>query len=431
MYTPLINIAGAYNATVKLKIELGRISKFPNGTWASFVGYLVDRKIDAYFAQSQSLLLFSMIDFSTVIFDAPVRVYVPRPKVNVKWEAIVYPFDITVWILIIAGFLAIMPVIYIHLVLRRSSTSQPTDPIYLSIALPYCALLQESRPIPDRVRMLTIMLIWYSIIIGAYYNSNLVSFLTFPEPDVVPENAIELAERQDYAINMMYYKGSAADIFFKETKAKHIMEIQRRKIDEPSFFKCIQSAVFEPRTACIGWELVVRPVIAKNFTLQSAFKPLKETPPALSSFISMGIQKNSKHFESFNMVLSWAISTGHYIKSERDTSKYFQQNGRQWLKRNTNGSISQKLNWLMEEFQPGSTKPFSLKNFVLCFASLLVGGCLGASAWIFEMMMGFAMFRKIVTTCGRSSMSVARSFFNLLTLQSRQIVVKNFSIEYL
>ncbi|CAG7723257.1 unnamed protein product [Allacma fusca] len=389
MFTPLLDLVSAFNVSADWKLDMPGESTLPNGSYEGFVGDLEERRIDLCFTTVLNLLHYVRMDYSSVVYVATTRAYISHPKVHVKWEAILYPFDFTVWMVILGFFFGIMPLIYIHLVLKRSESSQPPEAVYLSIVLPYSALLQESRAIPKRVRFLMVMIILYSIIIAVFYNSNLVSFLTFPEPDAVPQSFEELAARKDYTIYNMYYNGGAMEVFFNEATLKYLIEIDKRRIKEPDFSKCIRHALFEPRTACLGWPVVADPMMAKNFTLHSSFIPLRATSSADSPKVVVGLQKNSKHFTSFNSALTWAVDTGHYLKSAQASLEYLQRNGIAWLKQNRDGETHRKLTHLMEEFQPAATKPFGIKNFVLCFAAVLVGGCLGAITWIFEMILRF------------------------------------------
>jgi len=91
------------------------------------------------------------------------------------------------------------------------------DALYFSFILPFCALLQESRKVPRKVRFLMGIFLFYSIVVGVFYNSNLISFLSFPEHEKVPHTWEDLAQRKDYDIKLAYYVGGAGIKFFAET----------------------------------------------------------------------------------------------------------------------------------------------------------------------------------------------------------------------
>ncbi|CAG7727221.1 unnamed protein product, partial [Allacma fusca] len=266
-----------YNVTARLMISRSSLSKLPNGTWEGFAGDLMSHKLDFFCCMSQVLLRFQSMDFTTTLFEFPTKFYTAKPTVHVKWEAILYPFDSTVWLLILSFFFGSIPIFYIHLKLKRDRGPQPSDIFYKSIALPFSALLQGSLKIPPRVKYLMVINIFYGIVILGFYSSNLISFLTFPEPEIVPETFEDLAERNEYTIYNMLYKGSSTEIFFNLTKVKALRNIRRRKIDDSDHTRCLNSALFKAKTVCIGWPILANPIIAKNLTLISAVKPVKSS----------------------------------------------------------------------------------------------------------------------------------------------------------
>ncbi|CAG7823190.1 unnamed protein product, partial [Allacma fusca] len=236
-----------------------------------------------------------------------------------------------------------IPIFYIHLILKRSNDPGPSDKMFLAIVLPFAALVQESRSIPRRARLFTVITIFYALIVGQFYCSNLISFLTFPEPEVIPRSFEELSNRKDYTIYTMYYKGSALDIFFNQTKAEAFVQIRKRMINEPNFFKCPEHALLKQKTACISLLLIVEPFLAKNLTLHSSFNPLKISPPAFSIPVNIGLQKNSKHFESMNSIVGWALDTGQFLNWKQLTLDHLKRRGIVWMRNQRGSEIYKQL----------------------------------------------------------------------------------------
>ncbi|CAG7728436.1 unnamed protein product [Allacma fusca] len=382
-------VSKLYNVSASIDISLNKFGKSKNGSWEGFTGEVVSGRKDIIAGIGGLPPRFEVLDFTSPIFFASIRTFLSRPRIRVKWQAILYPFDSTVWLMILIFFILSVSLFYIHLNLKRSNDTEPPDKIYLAIIIPFSALIQASPGIPHRARFFTVITIFYALIVGQFYCSNLISFLTFPEPEVIPRSFEDLSNRNDYTIYIMSLGGLSTDTFFNETKIKTYVKIRERMIKQKDFLKCAEFAVLSPKTVCIGYPELLVPMIAMNFTLHSAFNPLRTTPPCLSFPVNIVLQKNSKHFESVNSIVGWAIDTGHFTKWWHMTLDYLKTTGSKWLKHRRNGKTFQKLRKLSEEFQHHDTKPFGVKHFVLCFSSVLVGEVLASIIWFCEIIVSY------------------------------------------
>ncbi|CAG7725997.1 unnamed protein product [Allacma fusca] len=236
-----------------------------------------------------------------------------------------------------------IPLFYIHLKLKRSNDREPADKMYSAVVITFLALIEASPSIPNRARIIAFITLFYAVLVGQFYSSNLMSFLTFPDPEVIPESFEELSNRDVYTIYTMHVAGSTLDMLFNETKRESLLRIKQHMTNQKDFFKCAESAVFSPITVCIDWPVIMDFTIARNFTLHSTFNPLLTVPPVSSSnSFSVALQKNSKHFESMNSIVGSTMDTGHFIKWKENPMDKLKHIGSKWLKE-TSSELYQKL----------------------------------------------------------------------------------------
>ncbi|CAG7837871.1 unnamed protein product [Allacma fusca] len=253
-----------YNASVVVHISRSKLGKSQNGTWEGFMGDLVTGKKDMMAGIGLIPTRFEVLDFSSPFYYGSMNAFLSHPKITVKWQAIVFPFDRTVWLLVFIIFILSIPLFYIHLKLKRSNDTEPTNNIFLAIIIPFSALMvQGGGRIPPRARLLTVMTIFYAIIVGQFYSSNLISFLTFPEPEVIPRSFEDLSNRNDYAIYSLYFPGGVTHVFFNTTKIKTFTKIRERMIDMKEFLKCAELAIFTPKASCISFPFVLDTILPK------------------------------------------------------------------------------------------------------------------------------------------------------------------------
>ncbi|CAG7832444.1 unnamed protein product [Allacma fusca] len=373
-----------YNVSSELDISVIKLGKSRNGSWDGHMRDLVTGKKDVLAGIGGILSRFEALDFSSPIAFASVSFYVSHPKISVKWLAIVFPFDATVWILVFIFCIIFIPLFCIHLKLKISPDKEPNDKMYLAIVIPFAALIQACPRIPHRAGFLTVITLFYALLVRQFYSSNLISFLTFPEAKVIPQSFEDLSNRKDYTVYAMYIPGSASDVFVNETKIETFTKIRERLIKQKDFLKCLESVIFSPKTVCIGWPIAMDLIIAKNLTLHSRFNPLRTADSVASFPIILGLQKNSKHFESVNSIVGWASDTGHFTKWRQSTMDNLKYTSSQWLKERRNSKLYQGLEKLAQEFHPLATKPFGMENVVLCFTTAIVGSVLASLAGVCE-----------------------------------------------
>ncbi|CAG7642630.1 unnamed protein product [Allacma fusca] len=386
-YSCLEALAKARNFTHDLEIKYTGFGQNPDGTWQGMLGDLVNRKKDILFIMGQTLQRNEAIDFTTPYAITTMRFFTRRPTASIKWEAIFYPFDLRTWNLILFVFVLMTPVFYLHLKFGGAPhRSKQEDPWYHAITLPFSALIQESINIPPRVHFLMQICLLYSMIIQGFYSSNLISFLTFPEPEPVPLTYEDLALRKDYTAELMVFNGGATEVLFNKTKVQHFVEIRKRLLMEKNFNKCVRDAILNKKTVCISWPIMVDNIMAKNFTLNPNLNLALVSSSGMFAFINIGLQRYSKHTESLSSAIGWLANTGHGLRWKDNVISYLKSEGRRWLVQEK-GEIYRNITELANMFEV-QTKPFGIYHFVVSFFVVQFGASAGL----------FALFGEILGT---------------------------------
>ncbi|CAG7717473.1 unnamed protein product [Allacma fusca] len=357
-YDFIQTVSKIYNVSRVLDISLTKLGKSRNGSWEGVMGDLVTGKKDLLAGIGGIYSRFEALDFSCTGAFSTISFYVSHPKISVKWQAIVFPFDATVWIVIFIFFIAFILLFYIHLNLKRSNDREPADKMYLAVVIPFSALIVAS-----------------------------------PKFELVPQSFEDLSNRKEYTIYTTYIAGGSIEVFFNETEIDTFTKIRKRMINQKDLLKCLESAIFSTKTVCIGWPIVMDPIIANNLTIHSTFNPLRTTASVSSFPIILGLTKYSKHFDSVNSIVGWASDTGHFTKWRQLTLDNLKHTSSQWLKEKRNSKLYQGLEKLSQEFHHLATKPFGMENVVLCFTSAIVGSILASLAWFFEIIVSWNKFK--------------------------------------
>ncbi|CAG7673117.1 unnamed protein product, partial [Allacma fusca] len=307
-------VSNIYNVSRVLGISATKLGKSRNGSWEGLMGDMVTGKKDLLAGIGGISSRFEALDFScTVAFNS----------------------------------------------LKRSQDIEPNDTIYLAIVIPFAALIESSPSIPNRARILTVITLFYALLVGQFYSSNLMSLLTFPEPEVVPQTFQDVSIWKDYTIYTTYLAGGSIEIFFNETD-----------IETNGF------------------------VLWKEFDAPFSVQPVANHVTCLEFPNNIRAQEESKHFESVNSIVGWASDTGHFTKWRQLTMDNLKYTGSQPLKQRRNGYLYQGLEKLAQEFHHLATKPFNIENFVFCFTSAIVGSFLTSLAWVCEIVSSYDKFAK-------------------------------------
>ncbi|CAG7684085.1 unnamed protein product [Allacma fusca] len=381
-----------YNFTAKYYHKWGRLQQYPNGTWGGPLGDLLYDRLDAYVGLVHNFERHPWVSFSTNILMVHLYFLTTFPHRVIKWEATFYPFDAHAWIVIFVTAL-------LTTVVFLSYPEQKQNTMISQTIFTFCAMLQQSVKKLPRPSWLAIVFLFYSIVISCCYNSNLISFLTFPEEEFIPRTAEELAEAQEYRIIFMHFPGGAGDSYFKHSESPVFVSLRNRFEYERDFLKCVTEAVLNPKTACLAWNMISSGLLAKNLSLLSTSFTLYKSEPIISSTANVGLPKESKYFDLINQGAGWLQNTGHFHRWNQDALRLLKQRGRSWLLTRKNGSLYRQLERLMGEVFDMEKMPLDLRSFVVPFTTLFIGAILGSLIWLLEIVSFYMESQKQLRNC--------------------------------
>ncbi|CAG7826874.1 unnamed protein product [Allacma fusca] len=398
----LRTLGNYYNFTFDLKAEGYRnLNQNPNGTWNGFFGKLIRDEIDLAFSLQNNYQRDPYVDFTTHTMNLNLIFFAPLPRVRVNWQAIFYPFEPQVWVCIGMSFCTITTLLYLKLKLQPKGANDSTnvEKLYIAIILPVGGFLQESQKIPRSVRLIVGMFLFYSIILGICFNSNLISFLTFPESDPVPSTAEELADMRNFRAEIVYYPGAACDVLFRTTSNPMYLAIKeklRRVMIPRANESMLRTALGHNSQVTFDWDVVGMVNAAHYLIVRNNFSPVKISKPMISVGTGVLLQKYSQFTPGISENVDKLVSTGHFQHWFNQLIKTVKQENTKRMKvlRHRNDDNYQQLERVMiEEISMSSAKPFTLEHFIVCFVSLFGGSVIAGISFLVEVR--FILLQKI------------------------------------
>ncbi|CAG7639434.1 unnamed protein product [Allacma fusca] len=379
-----------YNSTFDFSHEGEKNSRqMPNGSWNGFIGALGDSKVDiaVWFGNTETRNPYC--DITTPAVNLPVVFFTSLPRASVKWYGIAFVFSSEVWLCIALSIVSVIPVYYYKFWVENDSDTGTK--LYLSIMLPVGALLQEARNIPTKARGLSGLYLFYGIIIGIFFNSNLISFLTLPELEHAPETPDELWKMKEYDIRYLSFPGAACDLFFSHTKSPMYLDIKKRMKYLPlsSTIQSMMETALGPKTAQLQYDLFGLVNVAQNLTFHPGFVPLKMSrSPIFDLPVGFALRKYSKFTETVSHNVGKLQNTGHFKKWFDQTLDIVRGRGIKWLRKVKAEERREELGYriveLAEEAMSSRTKPFTLVQFGLSFCCLVFGLSFGFVCFLVE-----------------------------------------------
>jgi hypothetical protein len=391
-----------------------------NGTWIGMLADILyeDRDYDIGYNLAHVLVWNEYVDYAATLSQIRVTFVTRHPEtLSLKMKAFLLPFQLSVWIAILASFVSIFSALYFFLkfnpnnnkpasiepkVNSSSSSQQPkgtdTAALYNAIMLPYSLLMEQGINIPPGARWLSALWLWCVINMGTGYKSNLVSYLSIPMKDVIPRDMEDLANRPDYTLKLNVI-GAVEKLFFEQTELRRAKEISQRLQFEPDTNKCVKDALDNPKkVACLGWDQPLTLAAASSFTLESQIPPLFLSGDGLSAtYLTLGIRKDSKYLDGIKSVSSAFLESGISQKWQEEVYLIFKRKGLERMKdeKNQNTNAYGIVKKYVDE-QGGSTqvKSFKVDNLLISFVVLILGLIIAATVFIIE----YAFCRKTSTT---------------------------------
>ncbi|CAG7784909.1 unnamed protein product [Allacma fusca] len=233
--------------------------------------------------------------------------------------------------------------------------------------LPVRALLQVAPNIPTNARGFSGLFLFYGIIINTCFNSNLMSFLTLPELEHVPETPDELWKMQEYNIKYLHIPGTVPDVFFSPTKNPMHLGIKKRMEYLPlsSNIQSMMDTALVPKTAQLHYDLVGHISVAENLTFHPGFVPVKMSrKPIFDLLLGFVLRKYSKLTATVSYNVGKLQNTGNFEKWFEETLDIFRGRGIKWLKKIKAEERREELGYRIVELagnaMTATTKPFTL-----------------------------------------------------------------------
>ncbi|CAG7833744.1 unnamed protein product [Allacma fusca] len=221
--TQISDVADMLNATLKIcpnDISAGFGNQFPNGTWSSYIGNLMDDQVDMtaplfpFPFQYSAILMSKGVDYSSLKFFVPL----PR-KDKISLIFLAKPFGLTIWISIVV--LIIINAITVHFLVAYSQSTEGDTlnrfqvlKLVLNKVLTIAHVLLD-QPMSDNdleeaknisgIRI--VYLFWFlgAFVLGNIYKSIVVSILVQPVYIRPPLTVSELIQ-SDFQLNFLFYK---------------------------------------------------------------------------------------------------------------------------------------------------------------------------------------------------------------------------------
>ncbi|CAG7730196.1 unnamed protein product [Allacma fusca] len=369
----------------------GTGTKLPNGTWLGVVGDVYHDRADFGIGCGTSKSRQAISDVSTVYEYVRLTFFTRTPFPVNRWEALFWTFDTNVWmglsIVTISSLFTMF--LFLYFDTREFGLTDLGPNVWYASEIILALLLEQSSRIVTRFgvksRTRFLLLIWTigSLLIGTAYKSKLVSFLTFPYTENVPETFQELVDAPKYKISFKYY-GGVAFTAFKTSQFPVQRKLFKRFNVEKSLQKCIESVALLEKTVCIVYKADAASIIASNYTLAATskiafFARAKEF--GLIVPLAWAFPKGSLLRAQFSLLIGMVKSAGLYdfwIRQEILRKKMGSAN---WLHGAGHNVVTQK----MEQFYTSlerTVKPLLPQHvggpFALLISGLVISGCIFA-----------------------------------------------------
>ncbi|CAG7733696.1 unnamed protein product [Allacma fusca] len=326
-FTIMQTIAYHLNYSVQIDPRGRGTGIFKNGTWTGMTGAVYYRQVDFALLTSASVHRYGIVDIVCISPDSIVFV-AKNPQIQIQWRTIFHPFSLGLWAAFGLSFLSITIVFY--LVMRGENWSNISSNIFS----PYRIALEQGcdLELPNLGKFLLSLWIFFILIMGTGYRSDLVAHFSFPVLEETPKDFNELSARKDYRIVFNYLSGTSFN-YFQTTKSGAPKSLFRRFELQPASVKCIIAASLNRNTACISWETPMKTRIAGNLSLPGGSKPLVYmSKPLVSFYTGFALQKNSILTDDFSRLVGILRDVGLVTKWDDDVYNNASILGKEWIR---------------------------------------------------------------------------------------------------
>ncbi|CAL8109214.1 unnamed protein product [Orchesella dallaii] len=370
-----------FNYTMNVEKTSGDVygDLLPNGTWVGMIGnlYYEERGFDVCMYLGPQIFWYDLFDFSESINSVGVYFITVQMGVEIQWEAFLHPFQLKVWIMLVASYLLIF--IFIHIsIVQRSNTKTFSNPDgerwYLSISIPFKIALEQNVKIEEGSKFVTIVWLFVILITGAAYRTEIISALTFPTPTKVPSNNAELAAAKDFTV-ILNNIGEVETSIIETSELPAIQELKKRIIYQPNMIECISDIIIKPKTVCFAWDPIVQLIATEICTVDPKIDLYVRSTEALASTpLATAFKKDSNYIDGFNPIILAFFESGIYNLWEADIILKKKMKGYTAYKNSTESPLTLRMKGITDELKDVTVrKPLKMVHLKMMFCILFVG----------------------------------------------------------
>ncbi|XP_068200308.1 uncharacterized protein [Palaemon carinicauda] len=193
----------------------------PNGTVTGMIGLVARREADfAICAISLSALRKTVVDFPYPYYRSPLGIFSRAPKQKSRVFAILSPFNVQVWVCIIASVLVIGPIV----ALMSKVPSTGGHPVLafqmFSFNMFRSIVVQGNRLQATSLSQRFVLVTWYMfcLIVSAMYSGMLTASLAIPAFEAPIDYLTDLPRAVKQGFDIGVYKDTTNELLFREAK---------------------------------------------------------------------------------------------------------------------------------------------------------------------------------------------------------------------
>ncbi|XP_023234258.1 glutamate receptor ionotropic, delta-2-like isoform X1 [Centruroides sculpturatus] len=358
---------------LELVEEVDEGLRLDNGSWTGRIGYVQRNETDLGLPTGISYDRIDAVDYSNTRDVLAVKFMTAKPNELSKMLAIIYPFDLSVWIAMLIAFIVAGLSFYFILNLNSKINNTKRIKIYDILWALFSTFSNQGSDlfeVQGYSRIVVFCWLTSLFILVSSYGGALMSFLTFSGYEYVPETFPELIEEMKkghYTASVLFHTGIGKYILDATEESSVFFELKKLtmegKVLDVKPTDDVYEYLLKPKHALIeyeGDELMYMSALGEDQYLLS-----KDT--LYTQFEIYAIAKGYRYKKEINTVMRRLTESGIIPQLDR-----IQEN----LVRNKK---------LVRNNHDIQAKPLSVHDLVGAFMFLLIGYALSIIMFILEL----------------------------------------------